>query len=145
MSLEQLIEFTAKHWILVAALLLITALLIKDVLESRLRGFKALGPTEATQLMSHEGALVLDIREPNEFAEGYIVGALHIPLSALPQRIEEIKKHQNRPIIVGCRTGHRSTQACAQLRKAGFGRVYSLKGGIIAWKNANLPLTRKRK
>jgi rhodanese-related sulfurtransferase len=145
MSLQQLIEFTSNHWVLVAALMVITALLVKDLLESRLRGFRAVGPTEATQLISHEGALVLDIREQNDFADGHIVNSVHIPLSALPQRIGEIKKHQARPIIVGCRTGHRSEKACAQLRKGGFATVYSLKGGIIAWKNANLPITRKKK
>lgn len=145
MTLEQLIEFAGNHWVLVGALALILALLAKDLLDARLRGYQAIGPIEATQLISHKGAVVLDVREHNEFADGHILNSIHIPLSALGQRLDEIKKYQDRPVVVSCRNGHRSSHACARLHKAGFPNVYNLSGGLTAWKNANLPITRKRK
>lgn len=100
-------------------------------------------PGEATLLMNREDALVLDVRETGEWGSGHIQGARHITLGQLEQRISEIEKFKERPVIVCCATGNRSTSACAQLRKHGFTRAVSLGGGISAWLDANLPVTTK--
>jgi len=75
--------------------------------------------------------LLLDVREPNEFAFAHIEGSLHIPLRQLPERVEELDKDQE--IVVLCHHGMRSQQACLFLEQAGFYRLYNLKGGIDAW------------
>ena len=66
-----------------------------------------------------EGALLLDVRTPAEFAEGHIDGALNIPVQVLPQRIDELGD-RSRPIVVYCRSGMRSANAAQILGRAGY-------------------------
>jgi len=100
-------------------------------------------PAEATLLMNREDALVLDVRETGEWSSGHIAGARHITLAQLDKRMSEIEKFKDRPIIVCCASGNRSSSACGQLKKSGFEKVFSLGGGISAWLEASLPLTKK--
>jgi len=102
-----------------------------------------LTPAEATLLMNREDALVLNVRETGEWGAGHITGARHITLGQLDKRLSELEKFKEKPIIVVCATGNRSSSACGQLKKHGFGKVYSLGGGISAWRDASLPLTTK--
>ena len=98
---------------------------------------------EATLLMNREDALVLDVRETGEWSGGHITGARHIALAQLDKRLSELDKFKDKPIIVVCASGNRSSSACGQLKKHGFEKVYSLGGGIAAWRDSNLPLTTK--
>jgi rhodanese-related sulfurtransferase len=91
----------------------------------------------------NDDALVLDVREDKEWAEGHIPNAKHIPLGQLSKRISELDKYKDKPIVVSCRSGHRSATACRTLKKDGFEQTHNLMGGIIAWENANLPVTKK--
>ena len=102
-----------------------------------------LTPAEATLLMNREDALVLDVRESGEWSSGHITGARHITLGQLDKRLSELDKFKEKPIIVVCATGNRSSSACGQLKKHGFGKVYSLGGGISSWRDSSLPLTTK--
>jgi rhodanese-related sulfurtransferase len=102
-----------------------------------------LTPAEATLLMNREDALVLDVRETGEWGSGHITGARHIALGQLDKRLSELDKFKEKPIIVVCATGNRSSSACGQLKKHGFGKVFSLGGGVSSWREANLPLTTK--
>lgn len=140
--MEQFIEFITNHIILSGAFVAILTLLIIDLLGANLRGYPAATPTEATQLMNRENAIVLDIREDNEYHAGHIVNAIHIPLGYLKDRKDELEKYKNRPIIAVCRSGSRSGQACSLLKKEGFENIYNLKGGMMAWQHASLPLSK---
>jgi rhodanese-related sulfurtransferase len=102
-----------------------------------------LTPAEATLMMNREDALVLDVRETGEWSSGHIQGARHITIAQLEKRMSEIEKFKDRPVIVCCSSGNRSSAACGQLKKGGFEKVFSLGGGISAWIEANLPLTTK--
>ncbi|MCW8829234.1 MAG: rhodanese-like domain-containing protein [Gammaproteobacteria bacterium] len=143
--MSQFIEFATNHWDLFLALAIILFMMFSGGLGSRLRGYKEVGPTESVQIINHEGALLLDVREDNEYKDGHILDSLHIPLGKLGERMDELEKFREKPIIVGCRSGHRSASACAKLRKRGFGKVYNLKGGVMAWQNADLPLQTQAK
>lgn len=121
----------------------VACMLIYSFFSARLRGFSSIHPSMATQLINRENALILDVREDNEYREGHIVNSVHIPVGYLGDRMKELEKFKDRPIIVGCRSGQRSSQACTILKKQGFDTVYNLNGGILAWKNDNLPLTKK--
>jgi len=101
-------------------------------------------PPQATLLINHENAIVLDVREDKEYAQGHILNSVHIPLSMLSDKIGRLEKYRNRPIIASCMSGNRSGRACSMLKKNGFEKVHNLKGGIIAWQNANLPLTKAK-
>jgi rhodanese-related sulfurtransferase len=102
-----------------------------------------LTPAQATQLINREDAQVIDVREQPEWAKGRIAGSRHIPLGQLGQRIADLEKFKERPLIVVCASGMRSASACSTLRKAGFEKVFALDGGIGAWEQAGLPLTKK--
>ncbi|NOT17231.1 MAG: rhodanese-like domain-containing protein [Sulfuriferula sp.] len=112
-------------------------------LRGKLGGGQEVDATEAVRLINHENALILDVREANEFSSGHIANAKHIPGGQLANSLKTLEKHKDQTIVVNCRSGARSAMACGVLRKNGFTKVYNLKGGIVAWQNANLPTTVK--
>jgi rhodanese-related sulfurtransferase len=142
-TVDRLIEFSTNHPILVMALALVLGMLIAGEFRNRLRGFADIGPTEATELLNHDDAITLDVRESAEFEQGHILNAIHIPRSLLADRVKELDKHRGKAIIVYCATGNRSIAAGRMLKANGHEKVYNLAGGIHAWKNASLPVTRK--
>jgi rhodanese-related sulfurtransferase len=109
----------------------------------KLSGVKQIGPQEAVLLFNHEDALVLDVREQSEWADGHISKARHIPLGQLKNKLNELEKFKDKPIIAVCRSGNRSGSACGTLKKAGFEKLYNLSGGMMAWEQAGLPRERK--
>lgn len=119
------------------------AMLIWPSIGRKFSGANEVGALEATQLINHSDALVLDVREAKEFALGRIPNARHIPLGELNARMKELEKFKQRAIVVSCRSGARSASACATLRKNGFDKVYNLNGGMIAWEQANMPVEKK--
>lgn len=143
-SPEQLFEFISNHWMMAAALFVVTILLIQDIIDSATRKHKTVSPNEAVVIMNDDQTIVVDVREPPEFAEGHIEGARNIPLGKLDERFGELESHKNKPIIVNCQSGTRSLAAGKKLTKLGFTQVYEMKGGIFAWKDQNLPMTKKR-
>jgi rhodanese-related sulfurtransferase len=83
---------------------------------------------------------ILDVREPNEWAEGHLPGATLIPLGDLGRRSSELDP--TRPVVVVCRSGQRSATATDLLIRTGFGDVKNLTGGMIAWSQAGYPVVR---
>ncbi|MBI2765527.1 MAG: MBL fold metallo-hydrolase [Chloroflexi bacterium] len=87
-----------------------------------------------------EGAVALDVREPNEFADGHIPGARHIPLGELERRADELPR--DRPILTTCGHGERSATALSILERLGFGPLTNLGGGFEGWQAAALKVER---
>ena len=141
--MDLLISFVTHNWMLIIALVVVLVMLFFNLFGSKLRGYGVISPAESISLINHQDAVVLDVRENNEYHNGHILNSIHIPQGNLANRITELEKYKNKPIIVGCRSGHRSGHACALLKKQGFETVYNLKGGVMAWQSANLPLTKK--
>lgn len=137
-----MLDYLAQNWYLILALIFVIFLLSKGAISKRLSGYDEVDPLQATQLINHENAIVLDVREPKEWAEGHIPGARHVPLGQLDSQMVSLEKLKERPVITQCRSGMRSAAAAAALKKAGFAKVYNLKGGIMAWRNAGLPMER---
>jgi len=115
-------------------------MLLWPLFGNRLRGVKEVGSAGALQLINHKNAFVLDVREENEFNTGHVLNSKLIPLGKLRERIGELERYRERPIVAVCRSGQRSTAACVLLGKQGFSQVYNLAGGVLAWQKANLPL-----
>ena len=92
---------------------------------------------EEARKMLDEGAQLVDVRADHEWEAGRIAGAKHVPLAELPQRTGEIDK--DRPVVVYCRGGNRSSMATAALDDAGFEAV-KLTDGIVGWSEGDLPL-----
>jgi len=83
------------------------------------------------RLAAGEDLLLVDIRTEGEIAQGAIPAALILPMHLLPLRLEELPR--DRDLVLYCRSGARSYQACAYLLQQGLGRALNLRGGIIAW------------
>lgn len=137
---SQLIEFLGNHWFLFVALAVIVALLIHNLIVGN-QG--SVGPLEATEMMNHQDAVVIDVRPAADYAKGHILGAINLPINGFGNQLATLNKYRGKPIIINCRSGASSSMACGQLRKAGFETVYNLQGGIMAWESAGQPLTRK--
>jgi len=140
----QYFEFAVNHPLLIAALLLITIMLVMTEFKRKLLGFNEVGLNDAVRLMNQNDALALDVREDKEFREGHILNAVNIPLGLLENRISEIEMHKEKPVIVYCRSGQRSAKAGAVLQRQGFKSIHKLNGGMLAWIDANMPVSRKK-
>ena len=141
--MSQIIEFTSNHPYLMTALFVTVFLIVKSELDSRFSGISQLNPADAVRLLNQDDTLLLDVRESSEYDSGHIKDAVHIPLSSLKDRLDELDKYKDKPVLVYCRSGHRSYQACKTLKKAGFEHPNNLAGGVMNWSSSNLPLTRK--
>ncbi|MDQ2682887.1 MAG: rhodanese-like domain-containing protein [Chloroflexota bacterium] len=95
---------------------------------------------ETARVWEEQSAQLVDVREPREWAEGHMPGAVHIPLGDLIRRASELDK--SRPVIAICRSGHRSLAATDALLDLGFSDVASMNGGMIAWAKAGKPIER---
>ncbi|MHB0867053.1 MAG: rhodanese-like domain-containing protein [Thermoleophilia bacterium] len=109
---------------------------------NRLKGIRTVSAHEANEMIGSQGAVVLDVREADEYAASRIPAARHIPLGQIKARISELESVKDQPIVVNCRSGSRSARACSVLHRHGFEQVYNLKGGLRAWVGANLSIER---
>ena len=82
---------------------------------------------------SESDFLLLDVREPDEYATARIAGAVLVPMSQLRERIDELEPHRQRRIVVHCHHGGRSLQVVHALRERGFDQAQNMAGGIDAW------------
>jgi len=136
------VEFVQNNIALIMLALASAVMLIWPVIGRKLSGVKEAGILETTQLINHKDALVLDVRDDAEFAGGHIASARHIPLLKLKKHVSELEKFRDKPVVVICRSGARSATGCRVLRNAGFGEVYNFKGGMLAWEQANMPVSK---
>ncbi len=93
--------------------------------------------------LNEQGGLLLDVREPNEFAEIHAPNSTLIPLGKLGASLNELTVDKDQNIAVICRSGVRSAIAAKLLRDAGYSQVSNIKGGIIAWVRAGLPVIQR--
>lgn len=115
-------------------------MLLWSLFGNRFRGIKEVNSAAALQLINHKNAVVLDVRESSEYDAGHLLNSKLLPLGKLKERMGELEKYKNQPIVVVCRSGNRSGTACFILGKQGFSQVYNLAGGVQAWQKSNLPL-----
>lgn len=137
--MDRIPEFIANHPLLVGAFVVLAILLIAT--EAR-RGGKSLSPSLVGGLVNRQNAVVLDIRADSEFRAGRIAGSIGIPQAQLASRMDELKKHEGKPVIVVCAQGFTASDVAKTLIKAGHAPVYCLAGGINAWRGENLPVVR---
>lgn len=100
---------------------------------------------QQAQQMKKQGALLLDVREPHEYASGHAPGSMLIPVGQLGQRLKEIEAYRDQPVVLICRSGRRSAAAAEILQKAGFTAATNVEGGMIEWEKAGLPVVQGSK
>lgn len=135
-----IVEFIAKNalWIGLAfgsgIMLLLT---------SMKRGFGGnISASDAVLLINRSHAVVLDVRDDTEFNAGHIADARHIPLAQLADRLKELSRFKEKPVLVYCETGARAGKAASILAGGEFKQVRQLQGGVKAWQDAKLPLVK---
>jgi len=141
MAEVNILKFLTDPWnmFLVAVAFVSGAMLIWPLVRRAAAG-ASISTLQATLLINQQNALVLDVREAAEYEKGHMLNARNIALGELEARAAEIEKHRAKPVIVACDDGNRSGRAATALRKRGFEQVFTLSGGIGAWRQAGLPL-----
>jgi SulP family sulfate permease len=103
------------------------------------RMLRHLGLAELDVLLTRDDrALLIDVREPEEYARGHVAGCRLLPLRTLIEEASSLP--QDRPLVLLCRSGRRSTRGLHMLLDLGFEDVYNLRGGILSWRAAGRPL-----
>ena len=131
-------DFIYQNILLIALVVVSGVALILPMLMGS--GANDVNPAAATLLINREDAQVIDVREAEEFAAGHLPEAKNVPLAKLADRISEIERFKDKPVIVCCASGMRSGKACSELGKLGFAKVHNLSGGIDAWVGAGYPV-----
>jgi len=131
------VKFVIDNWMLITIALTSGAMLVWPVIQQSGGG---LTTGAAVHLINREKAVVVDVCETEEFAQGHIGGAKNIPLGQLEQRLPELVKNKALPLILVCPTGARANRALATAKKLGYEKAQALAGGLKAWREANLPI-----
>jgi rhodanese-related sulfurtransferase len=129
-------EFLTQQWILAAALSVVIIMLFMH--ETRKSG-PSLSPQKAINMVNAEQGVFLDLRDAADYKQGHIVDAVHIPSGKLAERMAELEKYRNKPIILVCKMGQQASAAGKQLKGNNFEQVYKMTGGMMEWSNLQLP------
>ena len=139
--MQDLTLFIQHHWTL-SLLFVVLLFLILIVEFIRLKNkAQQLTPLQATQLINHQNALVVDLRLADQFAKGHIIDSLSLPLAEFKEKSKKIEKMKTRPLILVCTKGFDSPTIATDLKNKGF-QVHILGGGLQSWENADLPLVK---
>lgn len=139
--MSELAEFAGNHPLLIAGLLAAWAAVMFNELRLHGRGVTGVSPADAVRLIN-KGALVIDVRTPEEFQSGHIVNARNIALEKIQSEGDPVNKQKNKVLLTVCANGTGSGRAAALLRKAGYGSTFSVKGGLTGWLAENLPVVK---
>lgn len=140
--MERLIEYAGNHPWLVSAAVLAAVLVLVFELRLRQNDFAAISPQEAIRLMN-QGALVLDLRREDAYAQGHLGGARRMDSAEILKAGDTLKKYKEKPLLVYCDSGSLGASAARILAGQGFTRAVNLRGGVEAWKSEGLPLSKE--
>jgi len=135
--MDKFILFLIEHYFYSVPLLVVVILLIRS---NAVKGGKKITPQDLVSLTNQDAAKLIDLRSPNEFADGHITGSINIPYADIEDRLHEIKLQEGKSLVLICDSGSQSSNAGEVLNKLGYQNTVILSGGIGAWKLDNLPL-----
>lgn len=134
-------KFIIEQWMLILVAVTSGLMLVWPMLTGGRRS-GTLSTLQATQLINQKDAVIVDIRDQGEYAAGHIMNAKSIPAKVFSDRKAELDKLKGAPIIISCDSGQRAGPAAQKLREMGFTDVHVLQGGLNAWKEAGLPVSK---
>lgn len=139
--MQDLITFITNHpYLNLAAVAVLLLIMFVELLRAKRNVFN-INPTQATQLINHDNAVVIDIRQQEAYRQGHIIGSQLIISQEIRQNLKKLEKFKNRPIIVVSNMSSESQKIAALLLKQGY-NAYSLNGGMRAWSDAQMPLVK---
>jgi rhodanese-related sulfurtransferase len=141
--MQPFIDFSLHHWELWLAFFVVLGLLLIFELHIKLTAAPAVSVQQAIFLLNREDAVFVDIRDTASYMKEHIATSVNVPFSELTTKIKQLESYRERPIIINYAQGQAHHRVARFLKKAGFNKLYHLKGGILSWKNAGLPLVKK--
>lgn len=139
--MEVYFNFISNNPVLFILFFVILAFILFNEYKTITQKFKDISPQDAVFLINKD-AFILDVRESSELSQGAIKNSKHINFSTVESSIDSIKKYSDKPTIVYCKSGIRSSTVSNILTKNDFQEVYSMKGGFEAWVQDNLPVVK---
>lgn len=137
--MELFFQFVSQEWYWFGLLSLLATVLM---LYERRKAGPQVSPAQLSLLMNNENAMVLDVRADKEFRKGHIVGAMNMPYAQLNDRIDQLDKHKERPLVLVCKMGTTTGSVAKRLRARGFEKVYRLNGGMMEWSASQMPVVK---
>ena len=133
-------DFILNNWMLISVALASGFMLFLPVMQ----GASASGVTviQAVQKINREKAMVIDVCSEQEYKDGHLPGAKHIPLGDLPTQLPQVARDKTLPLIMVCASGMRSRSAVSAAKKLGYTQALSLTGGLKAWREASQPVVK---
>jgi rhodanese-related sulfurtransferase len=136
----QLGHFIVNHWLLWVLLFIVfIAIFLNEFVEQKKQG-QEIDPQTAVKLINDKDALVIDLRDEENYRKGHIINAIRVTPESF--NTKQMDKYKTNPIILVCARGSESKHLATKLRQQGFTQPLALSGGISAWQNANLPLVK---
>jgi len=144
--MQEYIDFVQGNMLLAIAFAGIVVALIMNIYKTSTAKYKEISPAQLTQFINRDEGVVIDIRTKDEFKQGHITGAVHVlPSEIKSDSVPSLEKYKESPITVVCKSGQAAVENANLLAKAGYENVYLLKGGILSWSDAKMPLVRGKK
>jgi len=140
--METMFEFVKENILFIGLAIGSGFGLLWPMLNRGASGVPNLSATEAVLMLNRDKPLVLDVRDAAEFAAGHIQGAKNIPVAELSDRLKEIEKFKDKPVLVHCQKGMRAKSACNTLKAQQFSKLNNLQGGLDTWIEAKLPVVK---
>jgi len=139
--MDRLLDYFTNHPLLAGALALMTFLVLGYELRQRGAGSATVAPNEAIRMMNG-GAVLVDLRSANQFKDGHIEGARNVPGDQLAADAKALERLAGKTLVLYCDNGATTHAALRTLARAGAKGVFSLRGGLAAWKQENLPVVK---
>jgi rhodanese-related sulfurtransferase len=144
--LRKLPEFIGNHTALAALFVILLVALVATQIMELFSKTKELTPAGLTGLINRDNPLLIDLSSLADFEKMHVPGARHVAMSQFDPEKKELAKAKDLPVVVMDKDGHgNSAKAAQRLVKAGFEKVYTLGGGVLAWHAAQLPFAKGNK
>lgn len=139
---EQILQFIQSHWWLCIMAVLVLGLIIFEEIKGKLLGIPKVSAQNTVLWLNRENAIVIDLRSKTAFANSHILGAINIVPTEIGQNLKKIEAHKNQNIILVSDQDAGIATTSSKLKLAGFTKIYGLAGGLSAWQDAQLPLSK---
>jgi rhodanese-related sulfurtransferase len=139
--MDRVLEFASHHPWLATATVVLVAMIVVYEMRARSESLLSVSPQELIRLMN-QGALVLDLRPQEQYQAGHLEGARQMSSEQILSAADTLKRHKEKAVVVYDDSGSLGAAAVRQLASQGFTKVFTLRGGLAAWRADNLPVSR---
>lgn len=144
--MDLIVPFIQENWMFVAAFVVVVVLLITNEINSARGKAYRLSVSDALREYNDDNVVFVDIRSRKDYRRGHLPEAIHVPAGKIEEQLSNLDRYGTKKIVIYCDTDPRANDACIKLRKIHpDASLRVLVGGIAAWQEANLPITKEKK